>query len=351
MAEPIDFYFDFSSPYGYLASTEIDALAARHGRSVTWRPFVLGAAFKVTGQRALTEQPLRGDYARRDFARSARLLGVPLQDAGAISLLRLGRQPRLLLGRGAVAGQGPGEGGLSRGLRRGAGHNPGPGGRRDRPRARHRGARAGAGAAGDQGGAARRDRPGAGRAASSARPSSSSMASPSGATTGWASSTAGSRPADGRHGFSLAPVKSARDAGRQSRRSRRDRPCGETHRPMPVLTSEINPRSPGFRANAEAMGGLVEDLRKLVAKIAKGGGEKARRAISRAASCCRASASSLLLDPGAPFLELSQLAAHQVYRRGGAGRRDHHRHRPGSRAANASSSPMTPRSRAAPIIR
>ena len=69
MAEPIDFYFDFSSPYGYLASTEIDALAARHGRSVTWRPFVLGAAFKLTGQRALTEQPLRGDYARRDFAR------------------------------------------------------------------------------------------------------------------------------------------------------------------------------------------------------------------------------------------------------------------------------------------
>jgi 2-hydroxychromene-2-carboxylate isomerase len=79
MAEPIDFYFDFSSPYGYLASTEIDALAARHGRSVTWRPFVLGAAFKLTGQRALTEQPLRGDYARRDFARSARLLDVPFK--------------------------------------------------------------------------------------------------------------------------------------------------------------------------------------------------------------------------------------------------------------------------------
>ena len=79
MADPIDFYFDFSSPYGYLASTGIDALAARHGRSATWRPFVLGAAFKLTGQRALTEQPMRGDYARRDFARSARLLGVPLE--------------------------------------------------------------------------------------------------------------------------------------------------------------------------------------------------------------------------------------------------------------------------------
>ena len=79
MADPIDFYFDFSSPYGYLASTRIDAIADRHGRSVTWRPFVLGAAFKVTGQRPLVEQPLRGEYANRDFARSARLLGVPLE--------------------------------------------------------------------------------------------------------------------------------------------------------------------------------------------------------------------------------------------------------------------------------
>jgi len=77
MPAPIDFYFDFSSPYGYLASTQIDALAACHGRSVAWRPFLLGVAFKETGQRALVEQPLRGPYALRDFARSARLLGVP----------------------------------------------------------------------------------------------------------------------------------------------------------------------------------------------------------------------------------------------------------------------------------
>ena len=77
MSQPIDFYFDFSSPYGYLASTQIDALAQRHGREVGWRPFLLGAAFKVTGQKPLVEQPLRGAYHERDFARSARLLGVP----------------------------------------------------------------------------------------------------------------------------------------------------------------------------------------------------------------------------------------------------------------------------------
>lgn len=79
MSAPIEFYFDFSSPYGYLASTRIDALAARHGREAAWRPFLLGAAFKLTGQTALPEQPLRGPYARRDFERSARLLGVPFR--------------------------------------------------------------------------------------------------------------------------------------------------------------------------------------------------------------------------------------------------------------------------------
>lgn len=73
---PIDFYFDFSSPYGYLASERIDGLAEKHGRAVTWRPILLGVIFRVTGQAPLTEQPLRGDYARRDFARSARLYGV-----------------------------------------------------------------------------------------------------------------------------------------------------------------------------------------------------------------------------------------------------------------------------------
>ena len=77
MANPIEFYFDFSSPYGYLASTQIDTLAAKYKRDVAWQPFLLGAVFKVTGQRPLTEQPVRGPYHAHDFARSARLLGVP----------------------------------------------------------------------------------------------------------------------------------------------------------------------------------------------------------------------------------------------------------------------------------
>jgi len=79
MANPIDFYFDFSSPYGYLASARIDALAARHGRSVVWRPHLLGAVFKINDQRPLASIPLKSDYTARDLARSARLLKVPFK--------------------------------------------------------------------------------------------------------------------------------------------------------------------------------------------------------------------------------------------------------------------------------
>jgi 2-hydroxychromene-2-carboxylate isomerase len=77
VATPIDFYFEFASPYGYLASTRIDAIAARHGREVAWHPIMLGAAFKVTGAQPLVHMPLKGDYMMRDLPRFARLLGVP----------------------------------------------------------------------------------------------------------------------------------------------------------------------------------------------------------------------------------------------------------------------------------
>ena len=75
----VDFYFDFSSPYGYIASQRIDTIAIKHGRSVNWHPYLLGAVFKVNNRKPLPEQPLVGDYARHDFERSARLYGVPFK--------------------------------------------------------------------------------------------------------------------------------------------------------------------------------------------------------------------------------------------------------------------------------
>lgn len=76
-ANALEFYFDFSSPYGYLASEKIDELAAKYGRKVKWRPVLLGVIFKATGAAPLTTVPLKGDYSKMDFERSAHFMSIP----------------------------------------------------------------------------------------------------------------------------------------------------------------------------------------------------------------------------------------------------------------------------------
>jgi len=73
---PIEYWFDFSSGYAYFAAFAIDELAARHGRPVLWRPYMLGVAFKHTGARGLSSTPMKSDYARRDWARLSRQTGL-----------------------------------------------------------------------------------------------------------------------------------------------------------------------------------------------------------------------------------------------------------------------------------
>ncbi|WP_044531597.1 2-hydroxychromene-2-carboxylate isomerase [Herbaspirillum sp. B65] len=76
MSNPIDFYFDFSSPYGYFAAVEIDKLAARHGRSVNWHPILLGPIFKALGTNSLVNIPLKGEYSKHDMERTARFHNI-----------------------------------------------------------------------------------------------------------------------------------------------------------------------------------------------------------------------------------------------------------------------------------
>jgi 2-hydroxychromene-2-carboxylate isomerase len=75
--EPIAFYFDFSSPYGYLATFKVEDIAARHGRTVDWRPFLLGIVMQQTGMTPLVTQPIRGPYFRHDLERLARDYRAP----------------------------------------------------------------------------------------------------------------------------------------------------------------------------------------------------------------------------------------------------------------------------------
>ncbi len=85
---PIDFYFDFISPYGYLAAARIEEIGGRHGRPVVWRPFLLGVTvLQVMGIKPLMETPLKSDYIEIDRPRMAQLLGVPLtiRDLGRVN--------------------------------------------------------------------------------------------------------------------------------------------------------------------------------------------------------------------------------------------------------------------------
>jgi 2-hydroxychromene-2-carboxylate isomerase len=82
----IDFYFDFASPYGYFAAEMIEEFAARHKRQTAWHPMLLGAVFKVTGGKPLTDQAIKSDYAWRDFRRSAAYYGIPFKTPTAFPI-------------------------------------------------------------------------------------------------------------------------------------------------------------------------------------------------------------------------------------------------------------------------
>jgi 2-hydroxychromene-2-carboxylate isomerase len=73
----VDFWFDFSSPYSYIANEWIDALAARHGRTVRRHAILLGATFQAAELKSPVSYPIKREYSVADFARSARFEGLP----------------------------------------------------------------------------------------------------------------------------------------------------------------------------------------------------------------------------------------------------------------------------------
>jgi 3-methylcrotonyl-CoA carboxylase beta subunit len=82
---------------------------------------------------------------------------------------------------------------------------------------------------------------------------------------------------------------------------------------MPVLQSQLNPRSADFQANAAAMRALVDDLQAQIARVQLGGGEAARAKHTARGKLLPRERVQRLLDPGTPFLELAPLAALGLY--------------------------------------
>ena len=79
MTKTVEFFFDFGSPYTYLAYHQLPKIAARHRTTINWRPMLLGGVFQATGNKSPIEIPAKGRYSLIDLQRWAQHFGVPLQ--------------------------------------------------------------------------------------------------------------------------------------------------------------------------------------------------------------------------------------------------------------------------------
>ncbi|MGD9886121.1 MAG: 2-hydroxychromene-2-carboxylate isomerase [Reyranella sp.] len=79
MARTLEFYFDYGSPYSYLADTQVETIARRTGAALVRKPMLLGGVFKSTGNQSPMVIDLKGKWANADLAMWARFYGVPFQ--------------------------------------------------------------------------------------------------------------------------------------------------------------------------------------------------------------------------------------------------------------------------------
>ena len=103
MSKSVEFWFDVGSPYSYLAYRALPALAAECDARIDWRPMLLGAVFKATGNHSPIEIPAKGRYSLIDLQRWAKHFGVPMTMNPHFPI------NTLTLMRGAVALQGRSE--------------------------------------------------------------------------------------------------------------------------------------------------------------------------------------------------------------------------------------------------
>jgi 2-hydroxychromene-2-carboxylate isomerase len=99
MAQQVEFFFDYGSPFSYLADTQLAALARRTGATVVYRPMLLGAVLKATGNASPATVPAKGRYMGVELQRWARHYGVPFAGNKFFPINTM----RLM--RGAVAAQ------------------------------------------------------------------------------------------------------------------------------------------------------------------------------------------------------------------------------------------------------
>lgn len=77
----LEFWYEYSSPYAYLSSARIEALAKQRDVEVVWRPFLLGAVYKMLEMPtpAMRDHPFKDDYLWMDIARQAARYHIPIR--------------------------------------------------------------------------------------------------------------------------------------------------------------------------------------------------------------------------------------------------------------------------------
>jgi 2-hydroxychromene-2-carboxylate isomerase len=78
MATELEFFFDYGSPFSYLADTQLKGLAERTGARVVYRPMLLGGVFKETGNTSPIAIEAKRKYAMTDLQRWANHYGIPV---------------------------------------------------------------------------------------------------------------------------------------------------------------------------------------------------------------------------------------------------------------------------------
>lgn len=100
----IELFFDIGSPYSYLAATQIEALATGTGAVVRWRPFLLGAVFKATGNEMPARVAAKARWMLDDLTRWAARYRVPFKMSSRFPLNTL-RTQRALTAAGRIKGE------------------------------------------------------------------------------------------------------------------------------------------------------------------------------------------------------------------------------------------------------
>jgi len=73
----VEFFFDYGSPFSYLADTQLGSLSQRTGATLRYRPVLLGAVLKATANSSPMAVPTKGAYMGRELERWAKRYGVP----------------------------------------------------------------------------------------------------------------------------------------------------------------------------------------------------------------------------------------------------------------------------------